>query len=549
MARRIFRSMVALLVCVILGGTAVVVGCLYRYYEKEYTASLTSEASYIAADVEKEGGEFFESYSREDLRITWIDADGTVLYDTVEDASKMENHADREEVQEALEGADGTSIRYSSTMQEKTIYYAERISDGTVVRVSVSYKSFLKVLAGMIWPIVIVAIIAFALAALFSYRLSRKIVEPINRIDLAHPSEAEAYKELSPLLWRLNLQNEKIEEQVKELKRQQTEFSAITENMSEGFLVVDDGKHLLSYNSSALKLLGVPVSSGKMNVLDVNRSETFQKAVGDALEGKNSEQLMQYNHRTYQLLANPVWQEEKVSGAIIVIMDVTEKEEREALRREFTANVSHELKTPLTSISGTAEIMKNGLVKQEDIPHFAGLIYKEAQRLITLVGDIINLSKLEDSDMSDQKEMTDLDKIVNNVVDSLLIAADKANVEFIVDTEPCRIWGVPSVLSEIVYNLCDNAVKYNKENGKVYVTLKKHDKRVVLSVKDTGIGIPYEDQPRIFERFYRVDKSRSKAVGGTGLGLSIVKHGAAVHHAQIEMDSEYGKGTEMRVIF
>ena len=549
MARRIFRSMVALLVCVILGGTAVVVGCLYRYYEKEYTASLTSEASYIAADVEKEGGEFFESYSREDLRVTWIDADGTVLYDTVEDASKMENHADREEVQEALEGADGTSIRYSSTMQEKTIYYAERISDGTVVRVSVSYKSFLKVLAGMIWPIVIVAIIAFALAALFSYRLSRKIVEPINRIDLAHPSEAEAYKELSPLLWRLNLQNEKIEEQVKELKRQQTEFSAITENMSEGFLVVDDGKHLLSYNSSALKLLGVPVSSGKMNVLDVNRSETFQKAVGDALEGKNSEQLMQYNHRTYQLLANPVWQEEKVSGAIIVIMDVTEKEEREALRREFTANVSHELKTPLTSISGTAEIMKNGLVKQEDIPHFAGLIYKEAQRLITLVGDIINLSKLEDSDMSDQKEMTDLDKIVNNVVDSLLIAADKANVEFIVDTEPCRIWGVPSVLSEIVYNLCDNAVKYNKENGKVYVTLKKHDKRVVLSVKDTGIGIPYEDQPRIFERFYRVDKSRSKAVGGTGLGLSIVKHGAAVHHAQIEMDSEYGKGTEMRVIF
>ena len=549
MARRIFRSMVALLVCVILGGTAVVVGCLYRYYEKEYTASLTSEASYIAADVEKEGGEFFESYSREDLRVTWIDADGTVLYDTVEDASKMENHADREEVQEALEGADGTSIRYSSTMQEKTIYYAERISDGTVVRVSVSYKSFLKVLAGMIWPIVIVAIIAFSLAALFSYRLSRKIVEPINRIDLAHPSEAEAYKELSPLLWRLNLQNEKIEEQVKELKRQQTEFSAITENMSEGFLVVDDGKHLLSYNSSALKLLGVPVSSGKMNVLDVNRSETFQKAVGDALEGRNSEQLMQYNHRTYQLLANPVWQEEKVSGAIIVIMDVTEKEEREALRREFTANVSHELKTPLTSISGTAEIMKNGLVKQEDIPHFAGLIYKEAQRLITLVGDIINLSKLEDSDMSDQKEMTDLDKIVNNVVDSLLIAADKANVEFIVDTEPCRIWGVPSVLSEIVYNLCDNAVKYNKENGKVYVTLKKHDKRVVLSVKDTGIGIPYEDQPRIFERFYRVDKSRSKAVGGTGLGLSIVKHGAAVHHAQIEMDSEYGKGTEMRVIF
>ena len=549
MARRIFRSMVALLVCVILGGTAVVVGCLYRYYEKEYTASLTSEASYIAADVEEEGGEFFESYSREDLRVTWVDTDGTVLYDTVEDASKMENHADREEVQEALEGADGTSIRYSSTMQEKTIYYAERISDGTVVRVSVSYKSFLKVLAGMIWPIVIVAIIAFALAALFSYRLSRKIVEPINRIDLAHPSEAEAYKELSPLLWRLNLQNEKIEEQVKELKRQQTEFSAITENMSEGFLVVDDGKHLLSYNSSALKLLGVPVAGEKRNVLDVNRSETFQKAVGDALEGKNSEQLMQYNHRTYQLLANPVWQEEKVSGAIIVIMDVTEKEEREALRREFTANVSHELKTPLTSISGTAEIMKNGLVKQEDIPHFAGLIYKEAQRLITLVGDIINLSKLEDSDMSDQKEMTDLDKIVNNVVDSLLIAADKANVEFIVDTEPCRIWGVPSVLSEIVYNLCDNAVKYNKEKGKVYVTLKKQDKRVVLSVKDTGIGIPYEDQPRIFERFYRVDKSRSKAVGGTGLGLSIVKHGAAVHHAQIEMDSEYGRGTEMRVIF
>lgn len=550
MIKKTFRSMFILIFCMVLVCVGLIMGVLYNYFEKQYSTELVNEATYVGQGVELNGKEYLENLNKKNIRITWIDSDGTVLFDNQADASKMENHADRVEVQEAMQKESGSSIRYSSTLSEKTMYYALHLSDDTVVRLANTYRSPLSITLGMLQPIVAIIVIALAFSGWMSYRLSKRIVKPINEIDLEHPEDAKAYDELSPFLHRIEQQNRQIHKQIQELKRQQTEFSAITENMSEGFVVVDTKQNVLSYNSSALKLLGIPSVKENKNVLQLNRSESFQEALHLALKGEHAQRMMTHNNRSYQLFANPVFQDDVVvSGAVLVIMDVTEKEQRDALRREFTANVSHELKTPLTSISGTAEIMTQGLVKAEDIPHFAENIYKEAQRLITLVGDIINLSKLEETDFEQQKELVDLSEIVEEVVETLHDEAQKKKISFLVQTERCQILGIPSILNEIVYNLCDNAIKYNKENGEVTVKLLKKDKRVELSVKDTGIGIPYEEQQRVFERFYRVDKSHSKEIGGTGLGLSIVKHGVMCHNAELKLESEPGEGSCFKVLF
>ena len=550
MIKKTFRSMFILIFCMVLVCVGLIMGVLYNYFEKQYSTELVNEATYVGQGVELNGKEYLENLNKKNIRITWIDSDGTVLFDNQADASKMENHADRVEVQEAMQKESGSSIRYSSTLSEKTMYYALHLSDDTVVRLANTYRSPLSITLGMLQPIVAIIVIALAFSGWMSYRLSKRIVKPINEIDLEHPEDAKAYDELSPFLHRIEQQNRQIHKQIQELKRQQTEFSAITENMSEGFVVVDTKQNVLSYNSSALKLLGIPSVKENKNVLQLNRSESFQEALHLALKGEHAQRMMMHNNRSYQLFANPVFQDDVVvSGAVLVIMDVTEKEQRDALRREFTANVSHELKTPLTSISGTAEIMTQGLVKAEDIPHFAENIYKEAQRLITLVGDIINLSKLEETDFEQQKELVDLSEIVEEVVETLHDEAQKKKISFLVQTERCQILGIPSILNEIVYNLCDNAIKYNKENGEVTVKLLKKDKRVELSVKDTGIGIPYEEQQRVFERFYRVDKSHSKEIGGTGLGLSIVKHGVMCHNAELKLESEPGEGSCFKVLF
>lgn len=549
MIKKTFRSMFILIFCMVLVCVGLIMGVLYNYFEKQYSTELVNEATYVGQGVELNGKEYLENLNKKNIRITWIDSDGTVLFDNQADASKMENHADRVEVQEAMQKESGSSIRYSSTLSEKTMYYALHLSDDTVVRLANTYRSPLSITLGMLQPIVAIIVIALAFSGWMSYRLSKRIVKPINEIDLEHPEDVKAYDELSPFLHRIEQQNRQIHKQIQELKRQQTEFSAITENMSEGFVVVDTKQNVLSYNSSALKLLGIPSVKENKNVLQLNRSESFQEALHLALKGEHAQRMMTHNNRSYQLFANPVFQDDVVSGAVLVIMDVTEKEQRDALRREFTANVSHELKTPLTSISGTAEIMTQGLVKAEDIPHFAENIYKEAQRLITLVGDIINLSKLEETDFEQQKELVDLSEIVEEVVETLHDEAQKKKISFLVQTERCQMLGIPSILNEIVYNLCDNAIKYNKENGEVTVKLLKKDKRVELSVKDTGIGIPYEEQQRVFERFYRVDKSHSKEIGGTGLGLSIVKHGVMCHNAELKLESEPGVGSCFKVLF
>ncbi len=549
MKSRIFRATVSVAIFMVISCIAVIMGVLYAYFDKQYTNELSQEAVYIARGVEMQGMDYLEGINSKTQRITWIDSDGTVLYDNVADPAQMDNHSDRVEFKEAIESSVGRSIRYSNTLSEKTIYYALRLTDGSVIRVAATQYSIWIILVGMTRPILVVLFAAFIISAIITYHVSKRIVKPLNEIDLEHPENAVSYDEITPLLKRIAHQNREISKNMGELKRQREEFSTITENMSEGFLVVDNLAKILSHNQSALNLLGIKGNVENKNVLELNRSESFCKAIDLALNGKHNEQVMKLDDKTYHLLANPVYQESNVIGAVIIILDVSEKEERESFRREFTANVSHELKTPLTTISGTAEIMKNGLIKPEDIPHFATNIYNEAQRLITLVGDILRLSKMDENSFSSEKVDVDLQAIAKRASQAVLEEAKKRNISVNLSTESCVISGIPSILEEIAFNLCDNAVKYNVDGGSVDISLVKNGDNAVFSVSDTGIGISYDEQERVFERFYRVDKSHSKEIGGTGLGLSIVKHGAAIHDAKIDMHSALGKGTIVAITF
>ena len=482
--------------------------------------------------------------------MTWVAADGTVLYDNEADASTMENHADREEIREALTSETGTAQRFSSTLSEQTLYVTQRLSDGTVIRLASAQKTVGLLLISMIQPILIILVLSLLLSAVLASRLSKGLIKPILSLDLEHPEDCETYDELTPLLSRLKRQNDTIQQQMNLLKQRQTEFAALTDNMSEGFLLLDRQGHVLSHNSGALRLLGVEEPEGEVNVLVLNREEPFRQAVDEALSGKRSQQMLHLNGRYCKLLANPVLADGKPAGAVLVLLDVTEQEQRDELRREFTANVSHELKTPLTSISGIAEIMQSGMVKPEDIQSFAGDIYQEAQRLIALVEDIIRLSRLDEGAESLERESVNLLSVAQDVARRLDSAAQKAGVTLKVMGLSVEVRGIPSVLDEMVYNLCDNAIKYNHPGGTVNVTVAPADDgSAEVTVEDTGIGIPLEDQSRVFERFYRVDKSHSKEIGGTGLGLSIVKHGASLHGAQIHMDSQVGRGTSVQLLF
>ena len=549
MTRRIFYSIVSVALAVMLASAAIILWVLYGYFQSQFLQELRNEAQYIAQGVEIEGQAYLNSLAPSATRITWIDASGRVLYDNQADAAGMENHLDREEVQEALTSSSGVSERYSDTLSEKTIYYAQRLQDGTVLRLATTQRSILVLLLGMLRPILITVLAVLAVSGLLAHRLARRIVEPINALDLEHPFGGTTYEELSPLLRRLEHQNRQIQEQLEELGRQQEEFSSLIDHMSEGILILDQEAKLLSCNKAAMQLLNIPEGALHKNVLFLNRSEEFRHAADSSLEGRHSEQTIAFGDRIYHLLANPVWQDGQVSGAVLILLDVTEKESREALRREFTANVSHELKTPLTAISGTAEAIEHGLIQPTDIPHFADNIYQESQRLIRLVEDIIRLSRLEESDFSGQMQPVDLAGLVRATAERFVPIAQKSGIQIQVETVPCTLEGIPSILEEIIYNLCDNAVKYNRENGTVRVSLQRREGQILLAVQDTGIGIPADQQERIFERFYRVDKSHSKEVGGTGLGLSIVKHGVACHGGKIRLESEPGRGTLIEIQF
>lgn len=552
MTRKIFQSIIAVVISVLLLSLALITGVLYNHFETTMLDQLRTTAQFAEQGVEQEGMAYFDSLHAQNCRVTWIAADGTVKYDNRSNPKTMENHADRQEVREAMENDSGTSVRRSSTLSEHTMYYAKRLSDGTVLRLSMSQRSVLFLMGGMLSPLVFIFLAACLLAGVMSYRVSKKIVKPLSKIDLKHPEQVETYDELSPFLQRIAAQNREIDARMAEIRKQQQEFSMITENMSEGLFVVDRNYQILSYNKSAMQIFGMDPGQEHENLLAVNRSEGFRNAVDSALKGRHTQENLELNGRVYQIIANAVCQPdfaEDMVGAVILVLDVTEKEAQEQYRREFTANVSHELKTPLTSISGIAEIIRNGIVKPEDIPHFAGKIYDESQRLITLIGDIIKLSRLDENQVPMERETVDMLEMARDVVQQLSSVARKSGVTLVANGTHGQVQGVRQVLGEMVYNLCENAVKYNRAGGRVWVDVQQVADHVVLRVKDTGIGIPAAEQGRIFERFYRVDKSHSKAVGGTGLGLSIVKHGAALHHATISVSSEPEQGTEITLTF
>ncbi len=551
MRKKIFNNMCLLALVTILLSSLLITFVYYGNSDARMKAEVREEARYIRGAVELSGKDYLETVKNTPNRITLIDTDGTVLFDNQADPAAMENHSDRQEVKQAVTAGAGEATRMSGTLSEKKFYYAIKLENGQILRIASETASVFAAVLSMLPWIIGIAVLVAVITVLFSNFLTKKIVTPINRLDLNHPADNVVYDELSPLLSKINRQNEVIDQQIRSLREKQEEFTSITENMSEGFLVLDKNTDILSYNTSALRLLGADAAPAESHesALALNRSAGFRSAVDAALSGSRSEQLVRQGGRCCQVMANPVLREGEVEGAVVVILDITEREERDNLRREFTANVSHELKTPLTSISGFAEIIQNGIVKPEDIPRFAGNIYVESQRLISLVDDILNLSRLDEADVQLEREDFDLAALARDVAGRLKDSAKKNGVVITVIGDKTMINGVKSIVDEMLYNLLDNAVKYNKKNGRVTVTIENDQNGPTLAVTDTGIGIPQSDVDRVFERFYRVDKSHSKEVGGTGLGLSIVKHGAAFHNAKVSLESTEGKGTTVRLAF
>ena len=543
MTKRILKSILVVSVAVLVMSTTLTMGILYRYFGKQIGKELRREAAYLAIAVEKEGMEAFESLPPEAERVTYIAEDGSVLFDSEADEDSMENHGQREEIKEASEKGSGTAVRTSDTLSKKTLYYALRLKDNSILRVSSEQYNVPGIVGGMIQPVLIMLVIMAVLSYMIASRLSRNIVNPINALDLEHPEENQIYDEIAPLLTKINRQQKSLQKEISDAKRQQEEFSMITENMEEGFVVIDSHTEILSNNSSALNLLGAEPEKGRRSVLALNRSEDFQNAVERVLAGQHVLANMDLAGTSCQVTANPVYHENQVTGAVLLIQDVTERMRGEQMRREFTANVSHELKTPLTSISGFAEIIQDGYVKPEDTKKFAGRIFKEAQRLITLVNDVIKISQLDEGKIQFEKETVDLYEETREIFKHLEPKAEEAGVHMYLYGPHIKVNTVKTILEEILTNLCDNGVKYDKPGGSLTVTLSQDGEATQVVVEDTGIGIAQEDKNRIFERFYRVDKSHSKAIGGTGLGLSIVKHGSLFLGAKMKVESSLGEGS------
>lgn len=546
MNKKIFLSSCLVAFTVLIISLAMSTGVLFNQFEKQVEQELKEESELIASVVEDAGVENIADYDFGSRRVTVIGNDGGVIFDSQADASKMENHADREEFKEAVLYGTGMSSRYSDTLTQKNIYYAVKLSDGSVLRLSSPHSTIFAIISDLIGPICIIVLLALILSAILAIKLSESILKPINALDLDNPENNKTYDELAPLLTKINRQKLVIENQLHEAKQKQKEFKLITDNMREGLLVIDSNSDILTYNAAAEKLLDI-TDETSLAALKIYRSTQVIDAVDEALKGNNSECQITQHSRQYSLIANPVFRDGEIIGAVIVLLDITEKAQREQLRREFTANVSHELKTPLTSIYGFAELMKDGDMKKEDMEDFAKSIYDETKHLITLVGDIIKLSALDEKSRFYEKEKVDLYALACETAERLKVDAAKKHVTVNIEGEKAEYVGVRQILTDIIYNLCENAIKYNRENGSVDISVKENENNIVLKVKDTGIGIPQEHQERVFERFYRVDKSHSKEIGGTGLGLSIVKHGVMYHGGEISMESEPGKGTEITV--
>ena len=548
MTGKIFRSIICASLVTLLACFVLIMGILYEYFNGSLLRELKNEADIIQQGIELYGEEYLEDTDFAN-RITWIDTDGTVIYDSMVEADELENHLEREEVREAFDEGSGSSQRYSATIAERNVYYAKLMDNDTVIRISSSQYTVWTLLLAMLEPIIFVFVIVAALSVFLAVKLSKKIIEPLNGMDLDNPDVDGKYPEIAPLLKKISRQNMLIDRQMRALKKNEEEFMTITSNMSEGLVIIDNKTNVLSYNKGVLNLLNRENAEIGDSVFVLNRSEGFRDAVDKAIDGEHGEGSFEVDGRICQVLANPVFDGGSVRGAVILVMDVTEKESREALRREFTANVSHELRTPLTSIYGISEMMMNNIVKHEDINRFAENIHSESGRLINRVNDIIRLSQLDELSNGVEKTPVDLYESAKSVALRLCELAAKNEVTIEVTGESAVVNGVPSMIDEIIYNLCENAVKYNKPGGKVTIFTGGENGKKVIKVSDTGIGIPKEHLNRIFERFYRVDKSHSRKIGGTGLGLSIVKHGAAYNGAHVTVDSREGEGSTFTVIF
>ena len=548
MTKKIFQSILLVAGCVLLASLLIIMGFLYDYFGGVEENQLRDELNLAAAAVEDGGTDYLFRLTADRCRLTWIAADGSVLYDTRTDAESLENHASRAEVSQALTTGTGESTRYSSTLMEKTMYYAQRLDDGTVLRISISRATVGMIAVGMIQPLLIVLIVALILSGLLARRLSRRIVDPLNSLDLEHPLDNDAYEELSPLLKRIHRQHVEIQTQLRELHERTDEFTQITGSMREGLVLLDEHGSILSINAAAQALFGADAQCVGRDFLTIERSHEISAAIQAAVTDGHSEVRAERAGRVYQFDISRITSDGKLLGTVILAFDITEQEFAERNRREFTANVSHELKTPLQGIIGSAELIENGMVKPDDLPRFVGHIHAEAARLVTLIDDIIRLSQLDEGDAM-PTEPVDLLAVSQEAAENLHDAAAARDVTVSVTGQPSVIPGVRRLLYEVVYNLCDNAIKYNRGGGRVDVTVAADAGGSSITVADTGIGIAPEHQSRVFERFYRVDKSHSKASGGTGLGLSIVKHAVQYHHGRIELESTPGTGTTIRVVF
>ena len=548
MTSKIFKSILSVALAVLMASLIIITGVLYQYFGTMQEAQLKDELSLAVEATQQLGESYLGNLDSDRYRLTWVDADGTVIFDSHADVVSMENHADREEIKEALVSGTGSSTRQSSTLTEQTIYEAIRLDDGSVLRISVSRATAIVLVLGMLQPIIIILVIALALSAWLAHRMAKRVVEPLNKLDLDNPMKNDVYEELSPLLHRIHAQRREIKEQVWVLKRKQDELEQITGNMKEALVLLDYTGRIVSINPAAKALFGAGISCVGMDFLTIDRKQNMRMALEEANAQGHADFRTKKNGREYQFDLSRIDSDGNNHGMVILAFDITEQVNAEKHRQEFTANVSHELKTPLQSIIGSAELMENGIVKEEDIPRFIGHIRKEASRLVFLIDDIIRLSQLDEGAEMPHEDVS-LKVLSEEVCETLTDAAKLKDVTLEVTGDDGVINGVRRLLYEVVYNLCDNAIKYNTPGGKVEVAVAEQQGSVKISVSDTGIGIAPEHQDKVFERFYRVDKSHSKQSGGTGLGLSIVKHAVQYHHGKITVESELNKGTTVSVLF
>ena len=548
MTSKIFKSILTVAIAVLLASLVIIMGALYPYFGGVQESQLRDELSLAAEATEQLGESYLSNVDSNRYRLTWVSGDGTVIFDSHADVASMENHANREEIKEALVSGTGSSTRHSSTLTEETIYEATRLNDGSVLRISVSRATALVLVLGMLQPIAIVLVIAIALSALLAHRMAKRVVEPLNKLDLNKPMENDAYEELSPLLHRIHAQHKEIQYQMNALKRKQDEFEQITGNMKEALVLLDNTGRIVSINPAARTLFGAGASCIGEDFLTIDRKQNMRMALDEANVQGHADFRTKKNGREYQFDLSRIDSDGKNHGMVILAFDITEQVNAEKHRQEFTANVSHELKTPLQSIIGSAELMENGIVKEEDVPRFIGHIRKEASRLVFLIDDIIRLSELDEGAEMPHEDVS-LKVLSEEICETLADAAKLKDVSLEVTGDDGVVNGVRRLLYEVVYNLCDNAIKYNNPGGKVEVAVAEQQGTVKISVSDTGIGIAPEHQDKVFERFYRVDKSHSKQSGGTGLGLSIVKHAVQYHHGKITVESELNKGTTISIQF